>query len=52
MIRAADLEKSVEKGLLVSAGALGAAACSLVVRGLADDQATPKTVREILRQLA
>jgi Mg/Co/Ni transporter MgtE len=42
----------VEGGVLFAAGSLGAAAASLVVRGLVGDQATSKSVRETLRRLA
>jgi Mg/Co/Ni transporter MgtE len=38
--------------VVVAAGSLGAAAVSLVVRGLVGGQATSKSVRETLRRLA
>jgi hypothetical protein len=52
VVSAVDLQKAVEGGVLVAAGSLGAAAVSLVVRGLVGDQATSKGVRESLRRLA
>jgi hypothetical protein len=52
VVSAVDLQKAVEGGVLFAAGSLGAAAVSLVVRGLVGDQATSKRVRETLRRLA
>jgi hypothetical protein len=52
VVSAVDLQKAVEAGVLVAAGNLGAAAVSLVVRGLVGDQATSKSVRETLRRMA
>jgi hypothetical protein len=51
-LRAVDLEKSVEKGVLVAAGVLGAATCSLVLRELVADEASANSVRESLRHLS
>ncbi len=47
-IRASELQRAVDGGVLVAAGMLGAAALSLVVRGLIADAATSAGVKVLI----
>ena len=52
IVRGIDLQQAVDRGVLVAAGSLGAAAVGLVVRGLLGDQGTTTVVRATLVRLA
>jgi len=51
VVKSPDLQTAIDKGVLIAAGSLGAAAVSLVVRGLQADSATSKGVRATLGKL-